>query len=131
MPMIDRVGTTDTLSFKVIKETRIVRDDKVAILYSPGYGAGWFTWHHVEALLRDPEVVHLVECREKAEPDNAQYYNEKIIQYCNETYGKDNFYGGADQLQIEWVELGDKFRIQEYEGAETIEYLTKTLWMEA
>lgn len=27
---------------------KVIKDGKVAVLYSPGFGAGWFTWnnHH-------------------------------------------------------------------------------------
>ena len=28
--------------------TKCIRDGKVAILYSPGYGAGWSTWNDLE-----------------------------------------------------------------------------------
>lgn len=129
--MKDRLGITDEISFTVKKETEIVRDGRVAILYSPGFGAGWFTWHRVEELLRDPEVVHLVECRQKAPPEEAAYYTEKIEEYCTNTYGKNHYYGGADDLAIEWIELGDKFRINEYDGSESIEYLTNSVWMQA
>jgi len=40
---------------------KVIVDGKVAVLYSPGYGAGWFSWHNVEELIYDPEVVKLVE----------------------------------------------------------------------
>jgi hypothetical protein len=82
-------------------------------------------------LLRDPEVVHLVECRRKASPEESTYYTDKILEYCNQTYGDDSYFGGADDLDIAWVEVGDKFRINEYDGSESIEFLTSTIWMEA
>lgn len=129
--MKDHLGITDQISFAVKKEKEIIRDGKVAILFSPGFGAGWYTWHGVDALLRDPEVVHLVECRSKAPEEERQYYTEKIVEYCENTYGTDYYYGGADDLDIEWIELGDKFRITEYDGSEGIEYLTESRWMEA
>lgn len=130
--MKDYLGITDQISFAVKKEKEIIRDGKVAILYSPRHGAGWYSWHGVPELLRDPEVVHLVECRSKAPEEERLYYTEKIIDYCKVTYGDDHkYYGGADDLEIEWIELGDKFRITEYDGAETIEYLTTSIWMEA
>jgi len=130
--MKDNLGITDQISFAVTKEKEIIRDGRVAILYSPSHGAGWFTWHGVPELLRDPEVVHLVECREKVPDEDKAYFNEQIEKYCEVTYGSDGkYYGGADQLAIEWIELGDKFRITEYDGAESIEYLTSTLWLEA
>ena len=129
--MKDHLGVSDQVTFTVTKEKEIVRNGKVAILFSPGFGAGWYTWHREEALLRDPEVVHLVECRQKANPEEFQYYNDKILEYCNQTYGTDNYYGGVEDLKIEWIELGDKFRITEFDGHESIEYLTQSIWMEA
>ena len=128
--MKDKLSVVDSISFSVKKEKEIIRDGKVAILYSPGFGTGWYTWHGVYELLRDPEVVHLVELRSKVSVDEQTYYTEKIMDYCKSTYG-DHYYGGADDLTIEWIDLGDKFRITEYEGSETIEYLTNTRWLEA
>ncbi len=127
--MRDHLGFNDQISFTITKEKEIIRDGRVAILYAPDFGSGWFTWHRVLELLRDPEVVHLVECREKGAEEERAYFTEKIIRYCESTYGGHNYHG-ADDLMIEWVELGDKFRITEYDGAETIEYLTQTVWME-
>lgn len=129
--MKDHLGIQDQVTFSVTKEKEIIRNGRVGILFSPGFGAGWYTWHGVDALLRDPEVVHLVECRSKAPEQERQYYTEKIIEYCENTYGTDYYYGGADDLDIEWIELGDKFRITEYDGSEGIEYLTESRWMEA
>lgn len=129
--MQETLTVTDNISFQIKKEKEIIRDGKVAILYSPRFGAGWYTWHRVYELLRDPEVVHLVECRDRAPEDERPYYTEKIMTYCDNTYGTDHFYGGADGLCIEWIELGDKFRINEYDGSETVEYLTTTVWLEA
>ena len=39
---------------------KVIRDGKVAVLYSPGYGAGWFSWHGIEELLYDPVVVGMI-----------------------------------------------------------------------
>ncbi len=127
--MRDNLGIEDKISFTVTKEKEIIRDGKVAVLYAPSHGAGWFTWHNVSELLRDPEVVHLVECREKGAEEEKTYFTDKIVNYCESTYGS-HCYFGAEDLTIEWIELGDKFRITEYDGAETIEYLTQTVWME-
>lgn len=128
--MKDKLSVVDSISFSVKKEKEIIREGKVAILYSPGFGSGWYTWHGVYELLRDPEVVHLVELRSKVPEDEKTYYTEKIMDYCKATYG-DKSYLGAEDLSIEWIDLGDKFRITEYDGSETIEYLTNTRWLEA
>lgn len=128
--MFDKLGVVDSVSFEVKKENQIVRDGCVGILYSPRHGTGWYTWHGIEELLRDPEVVHLVECRAKADPDQQDYYSEKIHDYCTQTYGE-NSYGGVHDLTIEWVPLGTCFRILESDGAEMVEYLGDIDWMKA
>ena len=38
-----------------------VRDGKVAVLVSPSFGAGWYTWHGIEELIFHPKIVELVE----------------------------------------------------------------------
>jgi hypothetical protein len=41
---------------------KLIRDGLVAVLYSPGFGAGWYSWNseHPEILF-DPALVELVE----------------------------------------------------------------------
>ena len=92
---------------------KVIRDGKVAVLYSPGYGAGWYSWNwnHPECVF-DPNVVAMVEA--------GQY--DQIEAYCKTAYGTELFPGGAEQLKIEWIPVGTKFRIDEYDGYESIEY---------
>jgi hypothetical protein len=52
---------------------KVIRDGKVAVLYSPGYGAGWYSWHDNEELLYDPVIVDMVESK--------KHYTE-IVTYC-------------------------------------------------
>ena len=52
---------------------KVIRDGLVAVLYAPGFGAGWFSWHDIEDLVYDPVVVDMVEREE--DPDN-------IVKYC-------------------------------------------------
>lgn len=44
---------------------KVIRDGKVAVLYSPGYGAGWTTWTYDsklhEVMLFHPLIVEKVE----------------------------------------------------------------------
>jgi len=45
---------------------KIIRDGKVAVLYSPGYGAGWYSWNtDCKECVFNPEIVKLVEAEEK------------------------------------------------------------------
>lgn len=83
---------------------------EVAVLYSPGFGAGWYSWHGVKELLYDPVVVKMVLDKEPS---------YKISNYCEDKYG-DHYYGGADQLKIAWLVKDTRFYIKEYDGSETI-----------
>ena len=93
--------------------SKCIRDGKVAILYSPGFGAGWSTWNDdefKEFLLHDEKLVELVETDQK---DKIEEYVKSVI--------PSGFYGGGiDELQIAWVSQGNPFYITEYDGSEGI-----------
>jgi hypothetical protein len=41
---------------------KLIRDGKVAVLYSPGFGAGWSTWNQeLPELVFNPVIVDFVE----------------------------------------------------------------------
>lgn len=104
---------------------KIIFNGRVAVLVSHGWGAGWYSWHGVEELLYDPIVVELVR---KADFEKVDLSDE-IIQYCEKKYGDDIYFGGIDGLTIEWVPVGEKFRINEYDGAESLELHRDGYWM--
>lgn len=85
------------------------RDGKVAVLISPGFGAGWSTWNYGEECIFDPEIVQAVLAHDlvKAETIAKRKYPE--------------FYtGGVDDLTVAWVDKGDRFEIHEYDGNESL-----------
>jgi len=98
---------------------KVIRDGKVAVLYSPGYGAGWYSWHGIGELLYDPVIVGMIESK--------KHYNE-IIEYCQSIYGDNRCFSGAEDLTIEWIDIGREFRIDEYDGSESIEYKDELDW---
>lgn len=105
---------------------RVVRDGRVAVLYSPGYGAGWSTWADPELqerLLFDPAVVAWVEAgKEGPLPDLEQKYGVLA----------EGFYdGGSKVLSIRWVPLGVRFRIHEYDGSESVILESEEQWFVA
>jgi hypothetical protein len=109
-------------SFDIIKE-RVVRDGKVAVLVSPGYGAGWYTWNRdKEFLLFEPKVVEMVL--------NKVYHGE-IDHYVESTYGDDFYLGGSQDLVVEWVPVGARFRIHEYDGSESLVLESEEQWVTA
>lgn len=102
---------------------KVIRDGKVAVLYSPGYGAGWYSWHGIKELLFHPAIVELVEQGRK---------NEITADFCRELLSpKDDFYtycGDFEDLAIEWIPEGKAFQITEYDGSETIVYAEDQTW---
>ena len=102
---------------------KIIRDGQVAVLYSPGFGAGWFTWNPTfPVCIFDPEIVRMIE----KETDRYE-----IAQFAESKYGEEFYSGGADDLRIMWLAEGTKFIINEYDGSESI-HLEKTIeWMVA
>ena len=105
-------------------------DGKVAVLYSPGHGAGWSTWgSEFPELVFDPSIVYMVQMMNK-EPQNKKQWISNIEAYCEQKY-PDFYTGGADCLTISWVPEGTMFRITEYDGYESIEYKEDDLWITA
>jgi hypothetical protein len=98
---------------------KVIRDGKVAVLYSPGYGAGWYSWHGEEKLLYDPVIVGMIESKK---------HHTEIEAYCESIYGDNRYFSGAEDLRIEWIDIGREFRIDEYDGSEYIEYKDDLEW---
>ena len=97
---------------------KVIRDGNVAVLYSPGYGAGWSTWCYnndlVETLLFHPLIVEKVE---------SGLEKEITTEWLVQEFGREFegvYCGGAGQLEIEWLPEGTAFRIDEYDGFETV-----------
>lgn len=87
----------------------------VAVLYSPGYGAGWSTWDtggNDDVLLFHPKLVEMVE------PGRQE---EITDEWMLENLGIEVFYcGGADGLAIKWLPEGTPFYVDEDNGFESI-----------
>ena len=100
---------------------KTIKDGRVAVLYSPGYGAGWSTWNpgHPEMVF-DPGLVDLVLAGNE----------EKILAYVVLKW-PDAFMGGVEDLKVEWLPEGTDFVIEEYDGAESIVIKNKVNWIKA
>lgn len=99
---------------------RVVRDGQVAVLFSPGFGSGWYTSHRIEELLFDPSIVLWVELEEY----------DKIKTYMTLRY-PDLYLGRVENLHIRWIPLGTLFKIDEYDGDESIKYEKHQCWITA
>ena len=105
-------------------------EGKVAVLYSPGFGAGWSTWAHDESVslkaLFDPEVVQWVldgKPEGKFTGEDEEYFFSK--------YGGYIYTGGMSDLKIKWLAPETKFRITEYDGNEDLEFIDDIEWIYA
>ena len=102
---------------------KIIRDGLVAVLYSPGFGAGWSTWNsQFTHCIFDPEIVRMVE----NEDDPYQ-----IESFAESKYGEEFYGGGANDLRIAWVPEGSEFIINEYDGSESIRLKEDIDWIKA
>jgi len=103
------------------KIPKLIRDGEVAVLYSPSYGAGWYTWNYEHPeIIFDPGIVDLVE-NEKW--DELNTYTE--LKY------PDIYKGGMSDLKVMWLPEGTLFRINEYDGSESIELKENDNWLVA
>ena len=100
---------------------KLVRDGMVAVLYSPDYGSGWYTWNRNQPeLLFDPAIVQLVE---EDKFDELKTY--VTLKYPN------IYEGGMWELKIAWIPEGAMFRVNEYDGDESIELKDDADWFTA
>jgi len=100
---------------------KLVKDGKIAVLYSPGFGAGWYTWNYdTPEILFDPAIVKFVENKKWAELDT--YVTLKYPEI---------YKGGMTDLQVKWIPEGTLFKVNEYDGSESIELKENEYWMVA
>lgn len=97
---------------------------EVAVLFSPGFGAGWSTTNpaHANACLFSPDVVLWVLNGSKSS-DCPDF--EKLFPAVD---GNDFYDGGARDLAVLWVPQGKKFLVKEYDGSESIVYENQINW---
>lgn len=91
---------------------KVIRDGKVAVLISHGFGAGWYSWNSNKQLLFSPKIVEMVE-QGKADQINEDWIEENLGI-------KDVYCGGASDLKIHWIPIGTAFKVEEYDGAESL-----------
>jgi hypothetical protein len=101
----------------MMKIQKVIRDGNVAVLYSPGFGAGWSTWTEgklAEFVTFDERLV------EAAESGKDFTYVEQLLQTI---FGEKLGYmytGGWSDIKIMWLPVGTIFEINEYDGSESI-----------
>ena len=93
---------------------KVIRKNKVAVLISHGFGAGWYTWNTGNPeLLFSPKIVEMVEQNRANEIDEDWVLKNLGI--------SDIYCGGASRLKIHWLPVGTAFKVDDYDGAESLE----------
>ena len=106
---------------------KVIRDGKVAVLYSPGFGSGWFTWNTEHpGLLYDPTVVAWLETHLLASSERTD-----ITLYLEDKYPGMYIGSNLEDLRIAWLPIGTQFRVTEYDGNEGIEIQKDVSWQVA
>lgn len=112
---------------------------RVAVLYSPNYGAGWSSWVHTDTkdeedfILMDKGLVELALKTIKYREDDSQnyvdfdYYNDELMEYLEKSpypHLAHDYFGGWSDIQVYWAIPGENFYIDEYDGFERVEIYT-------
>ena len=103
---------------------KLIRDGRVAVIYSPGFGAGWSTWnteYDDEELIFDPGLADLIINKRPWDQIESYVTMKWPLIYV----------GGLEEAVVKWVVLGTKFKITEYDGSESIEFRDSDEWTTA
>lgn len=97
----------------------------VAVLYSPGYGAGWSTWNCEnmrDSLCMDRRIVEAVIAGDRA----------KAAEVAKSLWpGEYVCVNGVENLRIEWLFSGTLFAVAERDGYEKVIFPDTASWMTA
>jgi hypothetical protein len=95
---------------------KLIKDGMVAVLYSPGFGAGWTTWSGSVSGTSNAEAMMFD--RDLAEATLAGDF-DKMFAIAKAKW-PDEYLGGLDDLTVKWVPVGAQFYIDEYDGSESV-----------
>ena len=92
--------------------TRLVNNEgDVAVLVSPGFGAGWYTWNRDEVDPFDPQLAQFV----------FEGKTKEAMEYAEQKW-PEAYHGGLEQLVVYWVSPRTAFRFEEYDGSESLTF---------
>lgn len=107
---------------------KYIENGNVAVIYSGSYGAGWSTWNTEkkfhQKMIFDTEIVKILL------DDSIKNKVELILEHVELKY-KNACLLASDELAIEWIPIGTLFRINEYDGAESVEIFDKKTYLKA
>jgi len=103
-----------------LKENRVYNQTgEFAVLVSPGFGAGWSTWG---ADVFDPAAVVSVLSSLTCEDYEGLFEELNGIPV-------EEYTGGYRDLEVIWVKPGTQFRVEEYDGSESLIVNSSDYWL--
>lgn len=108
---------------------KLVKDGQVAVLVSHGYGAGWYSWESDEAMLFDPVLAEMLDSSHTT-TYTYEAFRERLEVVARSRY-PNAYIGGVSGLCVHWVPEGVRFRIEEYDGAESLHLESDYRWITA
>ena len=90
------------------KVEKLIRDGKVGVIISCGFGGGWYREEYPE-LIFNPKLIEMVEKNIEITP---KFILDNFGIEINRIPNRD--------LCVDWVDKGVKFMINEYDGQESI-----------
>ena len=103
----------------------------IEILYSPGFGAGWSTWTHILTpdqtyrMIAHPTIVAMAK-------KEIPFDKDQILSTIFEDEPIESFFmGGWEDIRVRALPVGTVFRINEYDGSESIEIYNPAHYMTA
>ena len=101
---------------------------EVAVIYSPGFGAGWYTWNSLKdcngadprELIFDKTLVEMI---------LASKSIKELEKYVVEKWGGGVYCGGLGDCKVTFFPEGTEFVIEEYDGSESITTRVDTNWI--
>ena len=97
-----------------IRDNKVYNADtgEVAVLYSPGYGAGWYSWN-----TEYPDCIFDPDCVQAVLDDNSS----RLAVIASHKWP--DGYWSPEDVDVCWLAPGTQFVIHEYDGSESIRYL--------
>lgn len=94
---------------------KLIVDGKVALLVSPGFGAGWRTWNYnlADFLTFDKGLVQLALSKDSVE-DVKAYLDDALPDH------EHLCLLGWSDITVRWLPIGTAFRVHEYDGSESL-----------
>ena len=87
------------------------KDGKMAILVSPGFGAGWSTWNQPEIAIDRRIVEKFI---------NEHPSADEMEDFIGSLGYKRPYMGGYEEIEVMWVPKGERYLVTEYDGHEEL-----------